>query len=193
MKKCVASIALISAMFLQTAALTGCTEYYNANEVTRDNMVFITSDAGNKAFVWKYIWDGDIVDTYIEIPDEIDGFNVVRLGGFTGIGVPHPFEITTEDEPYFKGADPEKYDVPVTFDDLVFTVEIGENITDLTIPPYYVGVKQPDGSIIFYDVHLVFIVDEDNSKFYAEDGILYNRKDDSVVEGISYGNRRAED
>ena len=166
-------------------ALSGCTGY-GSKGATKDGIHYRISDSGRKAFAEACYWDLDPGHTEFVIADEVDGAEVTDIGGFTGTGVPCPFCIMAP-----QGADciwtgnPEEYesDHPVSCQDLVFTIRIGKNISDINraIPTGYVGLKQEDGAIVFYRPRMYFECDPENTYFYSKDGVLYHRKDDTPV------------
>ena len=110
---------------------------------------------------------------------------MIALGGYTGTGVANPFII--EAEPARKElwtSDPalEKWEVPVTWEDLVFTIYVGKNVEKIGCgrEGLYYGVETEDG-IRFYRPVCYFVCDEANPTLYSKDGVLYLRKDDTKL------------
>ena len=161
-----------------------------------------------------YTWDlsMDPENLTINIPDEInDGYKVTDLGGFIGIGVPSFFDIECgrdrlthhgQDSEYlaFYGTDPDQYDYPVSFEKVIFTVNIGKNVKSIKLQydanpdpviirnddgtieyrevegrNQYIAIEQDDGSVIWYEVILYFNVDAENEYYYSVNGKLFKK------------------
>ena len=189
-------IAGILAMVCLMAGLAGCHVYDGETKEYGDFTLKFNSGK-DYAMVYSWNWDGDPDNTVIEIPDKYEGkVKIDALGGPLGTNAPMgSFQIETDCDLKFKGTDPEKYkDVEVSFDEVVFTLEIGENISKIHMnhndrddfQPNWVPIEQEDGSVIFYRVYFEVECDDDNKTFYSEDGVLYQKKDNVKVGGILY-------
>jgi hypothetical protein len=87
----------------------------------------------------------------------------------------------------YKGEDESLYDAPISFEKLTFTINLGKYINSVKISggfgdANYIGFRQDNGSIIFYEPAVIFNCSEQNETFYSKDGILYSRKDDEKQE-----------
>lgn len=84
--------------------------------------------------------------------------------------------------------DPGKYEVPVSLEELVFKLHIGRFVEKLHVDKYmsYVGWVQKDKSIVFYAPVVYIECSPDNRVFYAKDGKLYRRADNSLVDNFNY-------
>ncbi len=169
--------------------LGGCTGYitgYAGREAEVGRVHYQINEQGKRAFAEECFWDLDPTHRSFDIADTVEGAGVQQLGGYISVGVPRPFRV----EPA-KGADcivsydpsQESFDVPVTWQDLEFTVYLGKALSKIAAvreTPYY-GVKNPSGGIDFYRPVCRFVCDEGNAVFYSRDGVLYNRSDDAPV------------
>ena len=184
-KKYVSIYVFMITMFI---LILGCTAYSDYTYKNVGDYELVVSKNGKRAFVTAYYWSGDPADNQIVFPDT-DGANakVETIGGYTGTGVPRPFHIELNgDEVDFISENPDDYEFPVSFEDMLFEMKIGENISDFTdnlysataVEPYRrIGVKQADGSVIFYRVLVTVVCDPANTDYYSKDGMLYYSKD----------------
>lgn len=161
-----------------------CTGYNNSTSSTVGNYDIKVSSNGKRAFIDTYHWNGDPSDHILVFPDKEPGGAVIEtLGGFIGTGVPCPFHIEAEKcSVNHVSNNPDDYEVPVSFQDMIFDLKIGSNINNIyqnlyitkTTDPYsYVGVNQPDGSVIFYRILVNVELDPANETYYLKDGIVY--------------------
>ena len=175
--------------------VTGCTGYGN-ERASAENVSYILSESGKKAFAESYTWNLDPANTDIQLADTIDQAKVVSLGGYMGTGVPCPFEILAEKEEsmiYPSSTDPNPYDVKAVYTDVPFTIHIPANMEKITLfhGGYYMGKRKENGDLAFYCPYFRFTCDDDNRYFYEKDGILYRKSDDEPVdleEGVYQGN-----
>ncbi|MBP5493325.1 MAG: hypothetical protein J6Y08_10835 [Clostridiales bacterium] len=209
MRKIRCSIILALAVLLSVFACSckGWEEWFDEDAFAKEATVGqfrIYYVEGKTAFVDAYFWSGDPEDTVIDFPDEYNANTPVKkLGGESTIGVTgHSGGFSIEApkcDVYFKSLNPSDYGVPVTFEDLVFTLNFGENLeliydnhTSLYAKnaignPYrYLPVSQSDGSVIFYRVLVVVNVSPDNSNYYSKDGIMYSKATDKKIEAFPY-------
>ena len=161
--------------------------------------------------VWK--WSGDPNDTVIEIPDNYSDKIIIKsVGGYIGTGSPAPFQIIMEDESrlftsYYHSQtagtdvlfkdDPTKFgvkkDTEYEIVDLEFTIKLGKNVQQVYISMIgrernpemsYIGIINDDGSITFYRIFFRFECDPENKTYYAEDGVLYEKKTNARPEKV---------
>ena len=184
------SLRAIGLMLLAVLLLGGCFGYitgYSGKDAVQEQVRYEISDRKTRAFAASYTWDLDPGHTDIRIADKIEGVPVVGLGGYVGTGVPTPFFITAQParkELQTGNPGETNWEVPVTWQDLLFTVYVGKNITDIpsSRPSAYFGIETEDG-IAFYRPVCYFVCDEENQKLYSKDGILYLRADDTPLKG----------
>jgi hypothetical protein len=87
----------------------------------------------------------------------------------------------------YEGEDETLYDAPVSFDELIFTVNLGRYINSIQMydgidDSEYIGIRQDDDSIVFYEPKIRFNCSDQNETFYAKDGILYSVETDEKLE-----------
>lgn len=152
---------------------------------------------GKCCFVQTYFCEEFYDGMEIRIPDEYEGIPITRLGGFTGIGVPTPFDIylmtdVPEDSPYYGlvYTDPSFADLtdPYTVEDLVFKLHLGKNIEQIDLVSssvYYPSINE-DGSITFLHPLVYICCAEDNPYFYSKDGKLYDKTTDTLIDVFDY-------
>jgi hypothetical protein len=184
-------------LILFAILLSACTGYNESKYITEGSMGYELSSSRSEAMAREYFWDGDENNTVIDVPAELsDGTPVRKLGGFIGIGVPASFEIKYDeaiDTETVTGSavtvndaentDDGKEETAVVYKDIVFTVNVGRNITKMGVMNEYNicynitshGIRQDDGTVLVYRPTLYFNVAPLNTAFYAEDGILYKR------------------
>ncbi|WP_044932791.1 hypothetical protein [Butyrivibrio sp. AC2005] len=91
---------------------------------------------------------------------------------------------------YYKGTDDALYDGHISFEELKFTVNLGKNIEGVAVLDYsrtkpewaYLGIRQDDGNIIFYQPVYSFNCDKDNQNFYSKEGKLYSKETNEELE-----------
>ena len=178
-------LAVFLPLLLLLVSCTGSITGYTGKEAVQGQVLYRLSDRGKKAFASVCTWDLDPTHTSFDIAGEIEGSKVIALGGYTGTGVANPFVI--EAKPARKElwtSDPalEKWEVPVTWEDLVFTIYVGKNVEKIGCgrEGLYYGVETEDG-IRFYRPVCYFVCDEANPTLYSKDGVLYLRKDDTQL------------
>ena len=79
------------------------------------------------------------------------------------------------------------YDGPISYDKMVFTINLGRYINEIHLDNSfgrepYIGFRQEDGSIVFYEPAVYFNCDSQNETFYSENGILYSSKTKEKLE-----------
>ena len=182
--------ALSAAAFLLTGGCAGSITGYAGRSAEAGGVCYRIDARGKTAFAEACIWDLDPTHLRFDIADSVEGAVVERLGGFIGTGVPIPFRIEPEEgSGCLISADPslESFDVPVTWQDLEFTVYLGKNLSRIARiqdPPYY-GIRNPSGGVDFCRPVVRFVCDEGNKTFYSRDGVLYTRSGDAPVEELS--------
>ena len=178
-------LAVFLPVLLLLVSCTGSITGYTGKDAVQGQVRYSISDRGNKAFASDCTWDLDPAHTTFDIVSEIEGSRVIALGGYTGTGVPNPFVIRAEPaKKELKTSNPalEQWEVPVTWQDLEFTVYVGKNVEKIGCgrESLYYGVETEEG-ITFYRPVCYFVCDEANPTLYSKDGVLYLRKDDTVL------------
>ena len=178
---------LTAVAILLLGGCTGSITGYTGDEAEVGRVHYQINVRGDTAFAEECIWDLDPTHRSFDIADTVEGAKVQRLGGYIGTGVSRPFRIEpAKGADYIKSYDPsqESFDVPVTWQDLEFTIYLGKTVSriaEVRESPYY-GVKNPSGGVDFYRPVCRFVCDEGNETFYSRDGVLYQRSDDAPAE-----------
>ncbi len=178
----------LAAALVLLVLLPGCTGSitgYTGKEAIQGQVLYKLSDRVSEAFASVCTWDLDPTHTSFDIAGEIEGSKVIALGGYTGTGVANPFVIEAKPaKKELRSSDPalEQWEVPVTWEDLVFTIYVGKNVEKIGCrrEGLYYGVETEDG-IRFYRPVCYFVCDEANPTLYSKDGVLYLRKDDTQL------------
>lgn len=89
-KKGLASTVLIFFLIL----LSSCTTYDRHLKI--DGLTYSISRFRHDAYVSEFLWDGNEDNRRIDIPDEVNGYSVCKLGGYFGTGAPEPFYINVD-------------------------------------------------------------------------------------------------
>ncbi|MBQ8397843.1 MAG: hypothetical protein IJX53_06570 [Clostridia bacterium] len=190
---CLLIILLVMSMF--SCAAQSSMFYHDGSTV--NGVEFYVNQVGRRAFVGMYTWDGSDAGKTIVIPDKVDGMRVDELGGATGIGVPTPFIIQFPEsyniDGYYSGS-PDNYHLEeaYTIEEIVFSLHLGKYV-EFCESMFIEFTSHPcttleDGSKIFYRTSVYVTCDEENKTFYAKEGRLYRREDDSLVDAFYYAN-----
>ncbi len=180
------SVIIITFTFLSLSACTG----YDKVSVGNINLGY--SKSRKNCYVSRiYYTLGE--DTNMIIPDTYNGYEITKLGGYFGRGVPDPFMIeisnmTWGHEKSLKNGD---YGNNAIVTDIVFTI---------TLPNYLKEIQNTNCDTIFYcssndsgqTVYQIyrpvyyFIISASNSYFYTENGKLYKKDTDELITGFIY-------
>lgn len=180
----VASIILLIAI---TLIYFACLPSYRSSDLPNGLRVDI-SEMKNYAVAKAYSWDGTKQGMTIDIPDEAEGYPVRALGRdprgaeYSWFYPELPRQMTDYifGSPFVHG----KSEYPYDMHELVFTVNLGKSVEKVYggFSQYY--GKKGDVTTVYWPT-IYFCCDEENRTFYARDGKLYYKKDDSLVEGFN--------
>ena len=197
MKKLIA----VTLCFIICLSFSGCSLMYEYELDAIDNFDVGYSKILNNAFLSSYSWDGSDDTKNIVIPEEYQGIPITELGGYYGRGVPCAFgvdlpevlqnNLCIEASQWFCSSVYEDIGSVDTIY-LNFNIHISKNIkqiTEHTLDCFYEGTYF-DGEDNHSKIIVVFLYnitcDEENNTFYAKDGKLYLRKDNTLVTDILY-------
>ncbi len=191
----------IAISFILLFFLSSCTlyEYMGENE---SGITFGYSELKKDCFVGGISYSEGRT-TKIVIPNKFNGAPVVKLGGYTGTGLPSPFLVYC-DEFYFSEQDGTVYscdeaDLKASIDEntvtnienVLFCIQLPEELkeisnTELTCVQY---AEKFDGEIrilkIFRPVYY-FEISENNDTFYTIDGKLYYKASGDLFSDCIY-------
>ena len=191
---------LIFVAFVMLLSFCGCSLSYRYINNAEGSFCAGYSERLEDAFWGEYIWDGTEEKMNIIIPDEYNGVVVKTLGGYCGRGVPTPFTVDFADsakESLSPNAD-RWYNTSVinstensNVTHLKFDLHISKNIKEienLYLDKFIFAEYAQNGQTYCKVYVLTFNItcDDDNKYFYANDGKLYYKKDDSLVKEIFY-------
>ena len=189
---------------------------YTGDTVVKDDYkVVMRSDSDESdAMAITWYWDGNPDHNTIKPGTVGDGTVITSLGGPPSgfMGGMYYFDIQPSDDltnymdtssfrssqaynGWFSREETPEYfgiyeDVTVTFEDLVFYVDLGEDVGNVLMSidynSYlsYIGIKNDDGSYSIYHYCFYFTCDKDNPAYYAKDGVLYSRETGEKVTGM---------
>lgn len=174
---CVLAVLIgLGSVVIQSSMMYGDNEFVEAGLRYYPHAVFKT------CFAADYAWPEGATEAVIDLPEECGGYRVTELGGYMGRGVPCPFTVTLA-EPcilYSEAALP----TGAKIDEYHLTLNIGRSLaadTNIELDDYYcVGENR------FVRILVTVNCSEQNSSFYSENGKLYRKADDSLVEGFFY-------
>ena len=174
--------------------MTGAQGYRAADWADTDGQCYYRNLLTRQAFAADVDWNGED-GAVIVIPDEVHGYKVTALGGYSGCGVPTAFALNA----------PETWDIRVRFGDAesaadaetdypnakivdcAMTLELGKNVKKLNEVSCF-GFYGYDENGVETVWRLCWHVecDEENESFYAKDGRLYSREDGKSAEVFLY-------
>lgn len=192
--------ALLLAVILCTSFL-GCNYSYQYKTHAQDGFDIGYNTGTHDAYVATYRWDGNENNCNVVIPESYDAMPITALGGYHGLGVPDAFEIRLPDaykselssEANFWGWSNAYTDFSRVETVLLdFHIHISKNIEkialsnlgDTYVGQYYDGENYELKVLVAF--RYTFTCDENNETFYAKDGKLYYKENDTLVSDIFY-------
>lgn len=155
---------------------------YGDGAFREDGLRYYPHAVFKTCFAADYAWPEGAAEAVIDLPEERDGYRVTELGGYIGRGLPCPFMVDLPGDPvlYSESALPAGAEI----EDYHLTLNIGRSLAgdeNVAMDCYYcVGENR------FVRILTTVNCSGDNPNFYAEDGRLYRKADDSLVEGFIY-------
>ena len=193
--KCKKRFTLMVAVMMIMAILCAC-DVYSGGTKTEGNFTYRFNEGKKRAMVSSWKWDGDLNNTVIEIPDELDSAKIDALGGATGTNAPiDPFEIETDYTISFLFNGPDKfYGDNISFEDVVFTLKIGKNVKNIRTAytnrdddiRNYAPIQKEDGSWVIYRIYFEVVVDEENKSLYSENGKVSAKSGSPTIDLLPY-------
>ncbi|MBO4927227.1 MAG: hypothetical protein J5379_03125 [Clostridiales bacterium] len=189
------ALALVLVISLLVPALASC-KLYDGDYKKSGDFEFKLDKKETHGTLTSWHWDGDPENSVIDVPDDYNGIPIDALGGAYGTNAPIlAFVVETDCDVPYKGLEESKYEVPVSFEKIVFTLKLGKNIGEIHTQyvsgtvrkdANYIGVTQEDGSVIFYQVFFEVECSQKNKTYYSEDGKLYNSSDNKKVDSLPH-------
>lgn len=193
--KCKKRFTLIVAVMMIMAILCAC-DVYSGGTKTEGNFTYRFNEGKKRAMVSSWKWDGDLNNTVIEIPDEVDSAQIDALGGAIGTNAPiDPFEIETDYKISFSFNGPDKfYGDNISFEDVVFTLKIGKNVKNIRTAytnrdddiRNYAPIQKEDGSWVIYRIYFEVVVDEENKSLYSGNGKVSAKSGSPTIDLLPY-------
>ena len=181
MKKYVKWILLLIMMLVIPSLLPDCCYNYHANSIVRENIRYETNSFFSRCLATSFEWPEGQNSITLSIPDKVDGYRVISLGGFVGSGAPAPFmpQIPGTQMVYSEGTLPED----AVVEQYHMTLVLGKYVRETRFVGmdmyYYMG----DGRYI----QILVTVDPGENTYYGvKDGRLYYKADGQVVKGFFY-------
>jgi len=162
--------------------LRDCSLFYGNKDIESDDLVYYTHDIFRTCFAGNYTWPSDTDCAVLDIPDTCDGYRVTALGGYIGSGAPCPFVVIVPGtlamhscETLPESAEIEQYHL---------VINIGKSLKEdrfIAMERYHrIGQNR------FVQILVSINCSEENQYFYSEDGKLFRRSDNSLVDGFFY-------
>lgn len=178
MKKVMKIVLLLILLFMILNVLTNCRYMYGKEKFTVHNLQYVANDLFPICYVGTYFWDGNATYAVVDILDVCEGHFVTSLGGHFSA----PFMVILQHSQYVcsESTLPDN----ARIEQYHFVINMGENIHEaeyVEMDSYYCV-----GSNKFVQILVTVNCSAENPYFYSEDGMLYKRSDNSLVEGFFY-------
>ena len=186
--------------FIMLFSLTGCSQFYDQETDAVDGWDVGYSDYYEDAYLGLYNWDGSQENMNIVMPEKYKGYKVTKLGGYSGSGYPSVVKIEpTDDAKKLLCNDASEWyhmnhisnieNSKIKF--VTFNVHVSKNIKEIQELDLggFIGGKYIKDGKEYYDIYVLLCnvtCDESNETFYAKEGKLYYKQDDTLVSDIVY-------
>lgn len=172
--------------------MTGAQGYRAADWADTDGQCYYRNLLTRQAFAAGVDWNGED-GAVITIPDEVHGYRVTALGGYSGRGVPTAFTLNAPEMWNIKAclgdsgtaADAEKDYPNAKIVDCTMTLKLGKNVKKLNeVGCFGFYGYDENGVETVWRLRWNVECDEGNETFYAKDGRLYRCADGEAVEAF---------
>ncbi len=170
-------MTIVLIMLLSAVFLPACKDKREEDRIP-DNVIFDKTEDGKGTYVSGIYWTPFSENDEIVIPAAVNGSPVTSLGG-TG-----PLKLLCLDPEMTETADPrqEEYGHRIAFAETVLHLTIPASAETVSGPdPDSWYGHQEDGVLRFVRPVLYVDCDENNQVFYAKDGRLFSKEDDTPV------------
>lgn len=174
--------------------LTGAQGYRVADWAHTDGQCYYRNLLTRQAFAADVDWNGED-GAVIAIPDEVHGYKVTALGGYSGRGVPTAFTLNAPEMWNIKAclgdsgiaADAEKDYPNAKIVDCTMTLKLGKNVKKLNeVGCFGFYGYDENGVETVWRLRWYVECDGENESFYAEEGRLHTRADGALVTRFLY-------
>ena len=177
---------LVSIIFVGIILFSLCScsfEYDYSKGKTVDGVYYVFSNARKVCFAERYAWNEGDKSITINIPDEIDGYKVVALGGYTGRGVPTCFGITTPNDKSCGSIESIEEDTIV--EEIPVTIHLGKNVKQIDCSNLGDFLQTEESTYIFL---AKFEIDEENIYFKADESgkLTYSKYSENYIDRFNY-------
>ena len=182
MKKLIRIGGILGVLIFLTIVMTQCSWMYGDDDIVEEGLRYYPHAIFKTCFAADYTWPADSTSAVLDIPDSCGGYCVTELGGYIGRGAPCPFMVSLPESSavYSEGALPEHAQIETYH----LVLNIGKTLkedTNIAMDHYY-----SVGSNRFVQILVTVNCSEENPHFYSENGKLYKKTDDSLVDGFFY-------
>lgn len=182
MRNAIVRVCITILLLTSVCFLTGCCLLWGKDALTSGNLMCHTHYIRKICFAGAYTWDSQSNVAVLDIPDSCGEYRVSALGGYVGSGAPVPFFVSIPDAIFCCKEETLPQDAEIEYYHLI--LNIGRYVRDdkfIVMDEFHnVGENQ------FIQILVTVSCSEENQDFYAEDGKLYRKSDDSLVEGFYY-------
>ena len=177
---------LIGILLIGILAFSLCScslEYGFSNEKTVDGVRYFFSKQRKICFAADYAWNETDEAVTIRIPDEVEAYKVVALGGFVGRGVPVPFGISLPDAE--AAGDVDCLEEGTVIKKIPVTIQLGKNVKRIDCVDMDLFLQTEDGTYIFL---AEFEADDENPYFKADENgkLTYSKYSSDRIDKFLY-------
>lgn len=181
MKKLMKWLPVVMILAVLACLLPDCCYAYYGDSFIHEGLVLEPNSFFRRCLATRYAWPEGESEAVLRIPDTVDGYRVISLGGFIGSGAPAPFwvDIPDADMVYSRDTLPEDAEI----EQYHLTIVLGKYVKEtqfIAMDEYY-----HLGDNRFVQI-LVTIDPGENPYFGVMDGRLYCKVDGQIVEGFFY-------
>lgn len=180
MKKLMTILGALILLFCGVSLLVNL-GLFDSETVPFGNLYFTYNKIGGSCMVSHGLWPEEEETLAVEIPDEVNGRRVTAMGN----SYPDPFLFNFEEEiAYVCGEAMLPEDAVII--PRYLTMEIGKNLRvlgDVEMKQYYCNANDPK---VFYRILVTVECSEKNRNFYSENGKLYTKAGNQLVDVFFY-------
>lgn len=183
----------------------GSLNYRFENSEYMEGVEYFPNFKSGRAFAAGFDWDGETEEISIVIPDTLEfprssrTCRVTKLSGFFGRGGPCQFGPMLPIDSESQGNFDESTDNPELLEDLQqqhsnapvrdlrIRLHLGRYVSEIPLSADCLRYRQREGEGTIWRIIYQVDCDENNQTFYARDGKLYFRADDTPVTQLPYG------